>query len=841
MSSFAGLRRRTPGAAKSLVVAVAVALLTFPEVVLLGGSLSSTGMNDLIGPTEAPETVEVYPSVEDRGPRGGLRDIGTRIWQLEAATKFMSNTLDEGDTPYWNPFSAAGSFGPETLADLKLSPFVLSIALLGGSSTAFTVVLLLFLLGALYCIGQFFTRTIGATRLASIAACVAFLLNGWATSMFTSMTSAPYILFPIVLYAACEYQRRGGPLRFLAAVAAYIALLTTTFVPSVLLVLLVVQPIALLLDLDRPLARRFETSRVRRALARVGRQAFAPLAALVVAAYVWFPILDALNQAGDDVTGYAERLLPTKDPILWLTVLTPRHAFRSFDADAFPGHIGAEWTVYLGLVPLILVAAAWPRAAGLARRLLAVSTGLIVAGLVFHLGLPGLKLVALTPLLRPMSSAYWASMAGMGVVVALGVAVDVAAQRGLSARAAAGTGAAFAVALLVGAVGFESHPTSQLLSIAAALFVISAIVALVAIGPRILRRPSWLALAAVALMTVELLSYQNHERIERYDLEDHLPAYVAMLQENLGAQRILSIGRSAITAEWGSVLELRQITTFNLMQQPWYREFFFRWVSPRRVAPRFLEIGEHDGRFASAPAALDVLSVRYLVVDVRLEQMETEIAAEYPLVFDDQDAGVRVYENPDAYPRAFLAATLSPTPRATFLPPWSQHVATTDDARLLQDAVRAGVPTDPTTFAGASDLRFEGDRATIVEESNGRVRVDVEATDPSVLVLGDTFHRNWTVQVDHVDQHIGRVDGFARGVVVPAGPSTVTFIYRSPARALGAIVSLAALAALAVGCLAWGLHRRRSSAATPPVHAPRLTPPPESPRPLSIDEPAMAE
>ena len=46
----------------SLLLAITLALLAFPEVVVLGGSLSSTGMNQLLTPTAEPETVRTYPT-----------------------------------------------------------------------------------------------------------------------------------------------------------------------------------------------------------------------------------------------------------------------------------------------------------------------------------------------------------------------------------------------------------------------------------------------------------------------------------------------------------------------------------------------------------------------------------------------------------------------------------------------------------------------------------------------------------------------------------------------------------------------------------------------------------
>jgi hypothetical protein len=683
---------------------------------------------------------------------------------------------------------------------------VLSVALLGGSSTAFTVVLLLFLVGALYCLQQLFTRTLGLHRAAAVGACSVFLLNGWATGMFTSAMSAPYVLFPVVLYTTCELLRRATPLRFVAAVAAFVALFATTFAPSVVLVLLAVAAISLVIDLGRPLADRGSTaSRPVRALIRVGRQAAAPVTALLVSAYVWLPIADALRHAGDDIADYSERVLPTKDAILWLTVLTPRHAFRSFDAGAYPGVTSGDWTVYLGLAPLILIAAAIPRAVGASRRLLWVAIGLITLGLVGHLGVPGLKAIALFPLFRPISTAYWAGLAAAGLVVAFGVAVDVAARRGLSTRAAAGAGAVFALAILIGAIGFDEHSTTQVVSVVLAVGMISAVIALVSFAPRHASAPSWIAFGAVALVTVELLSYQNHQRLERYDIEDHLPEYLEVIQDDLGNQRIFNAGRGGLAPEWGSALGVREITTINLVQQPWYREYFQRWVDPTGPRRKFLELGRRDGPFSSAPNALDALSVRYLIVDADLDRMDGEIAATYPLTFDDEDAGVRVYENTDAYPRAYLAASLLPHNDGAAGPLWTRDIAVTDDAQLLDEAAEAGVPA---TLTPADEGLTTDDDATIIDESNGRVEIELEAEHPSVLVLADTFHRNWRVKVDGTEQHIGRVNHFARGVVVPAGPATVVFTYSSPARSLGAVISLVSLVGLVVGCGAWAILRR---------------------------------
>ena len=181
---------------------------------------------------------------------------------------------------------------------------------------------------------------------------------------------------------------------------------------------------------------------------------------------------------------------------------------------------------------------------------------------------------------RPIGPAYWSSLAAVGLVIAFGVAIDVAARQGLSARVAAGAGAAFALVILIGAVGFDEHPTSQLVSVGLALALIGATIALVAFVPRRTSATSWLALGAVALVTVELLSYQNHQRLERYDVEDHLPAYLEVVRDGVGNERVFNAGRGGLYPEWGSALGIREVTTINLMQQPWYRQYFHRWVDP---------------------------------------------------------------------------------------------------------------------------------------------------------------------------------------------------------------------------------------------------------------------
>jgi len=86
--------------------------------------------------------------------------------------------------------------------------------------------------------------------------------------------------------------------------------------------------------------------------------------------------------------------------------------------------------------------------------------------------------------------------------------------------------------------------------------------------------------------------------------------------------------------------------------------------------------------------------------------------------------------------------------------------------------------------------------ARVARYDNTDVQVTVDASRPSVLVLTDAYAYGWHVSVNGAAQHLARVDEVVRGVVVPAGRSTVVFTYRSPPRTIGAAMSLLTLVAL---------------------------------------------
>jgi hypothetical protein len=251
------------------------------------------------------------------------------------------------------------------------------------------------------------------------------------------------------------------------------------------------------------------------------------------------------------------------------------------------------------------------------------------------------------------------------------------------------------------------------------------------------------------------------------------------------------------------------------MQVPEYRDFYRRRLDERAKFGKFLAVGSSpDSEFGATDAALDLLSVRYLIVSDAMSGYAEGVAREHELVFHDDGAAVSVYENTGAFPRAYLSPALVRTAAiGAERPRWQMDRTFTDDDEMLLEALEVGIPRTEGSAADAGE-------AVIVQDDNTVVRVEVDAAQPSVLVLGDVYHDNWQVSIDGEPAHMARVNDVVRGVVVPAGESTVVFHYESTPRRVGLVISFVSLTALLVVSVAWAVRRRRRAAVGDPEPAP---------------------
>jgi len=168
----------------------------------------------------------------------------------------------------------------------------------------------------------------------------------------------------------------------------------------------------------------------------------------------------------------------------------------------------------------------------------------------------------------------------------------------------------------------------------------------------------------------------------------------------------------------------------------------------------------------------------------------------------DRAAGQLVL-NPDPDPRAWVAHAVEAVPDV--------HAAV---ARLRagQDRHHATIvgPGQPAP-AAASAEPWPYARAEIVDFAPERVEIDVDTAAPGMLVVAEAWYPGWRAEVNGREAACRQVNGWMRGVEVPAGRSRVALTFRSTYLGYGAAISLAAVA-VCLASLRVRAAPRRSSA-----------------------------
>ena len=190
--------------------------------------------------------------------------------------------------------------------------------------------------------------------------------------------------------------------------------------------------------------------------------------------------------------------------------------------------------------------------------------------------------------------------------------------------------------------------------------------------------------------------------------------------------------------------------------------------------------------------------------DLRLEGRAEAVSGsgeleQFKLVYDDE---VRIYENVNALPRAFVVHRV-------------EEVA--DDEAALARMQQQGF--DPASFAVVegeipTDVREEladgpeSDRSqvTITQYENNRVELEARMENAGLVLLTDTYYPGWKVYVDGRRAELYPTDYLFRGVFVSEGEHKIEFVYDPGSFKLGVAISVAAFLAL-LGL--WGLERYR--------------------------------
>jgi hypothetical protein len=189
---------------------------------------------------------------------------------------------------------------------------------------------------------------------------------------------------------------------------------------------------------------------------------------------------------------------------------------------------------------------------------------------------------------------------------------------------------------------------------------------------------------------------------------------------------------------------------------------------------------------------LRAVNVKYVVAFHSLEVKGLELVREFPEHYS------KLYEVTDAVPRAYVAAhaIYDLDPKSTL------ERMTSDSFDPLRDVI-----LDAPVHLERKGV-FQSNAAIKVYENN-RVLIDVQLSEPGVLVLTDAFYPGWKVFVGGKEQTIRRANYLFRAVELPAGNHRVEFVYDPISFKIGLMISSLTVAFLIAVPLVGMIRRKR--------------------------------
>lgn len=778
------LVRRCAIAALLLIVTV------YADVIFLGASVSHANLHNLTAEPAAAR-VQMLPERPGRRELHGSYDTGGGAYQSEPAARFMTRSIWGGQSIYWNPYSAAGSLGPETLVDIKTSPLSIAVALLGGSDLAFHVVFLGINFLGVFCLLLLFTVELRLSLLAAIAGGVSYLLNGYNIANLASNTSQTWYYFPVLVLALVAFSKRPSAISFIGIAAGSVLTLACTFLPTTLVLFggsLFIGCVAALAA-ARTAIPRWKAA-LRAASRNAAGQICAAALALMILAALYLPIAEALRylNTGDF---YAARVFSAATLFNLVSLFTPKHAFESYNAiSPRAAELIGNVAFHQGIVGALIasqVIRAWPPFQRV--MLIAIGAGFLLL-LARVYGVPGYSgLFNALPVVGGIGQQYvWAGVS-MFFTLMVPFGMHALLRDGPRKTPLGAVAAVIAFGLFYTAAVYRLD-VAGLFYVMYAFFLVGAgsLLVLALRRPALPRAGATVVLGAmlVLLSWVELTSYVNHLRMARTDRFSHPPEFVRFLQERGGLHRVASYGLPGMPPEYGSAYGVAQIGSMNFHLLPHYEKLFNRLIVPNpadRWTTFITLVNAKDADWLKL-AAIDLVGAKYLVSPTGFHQLQAHAQSSgWRRVYDGTH--VRIYENPDPLPRAFVVHRLvesAGTPLDEGISP--RQVATSDDPRLIEAAQSLGI--GPTEGRGSSDKVG----AVVRRYDHARVEIEADLSTPGVLVLTDAWHPNWSVRVDGKPAVLGRVNEAFRGVPLAAGRHVIEMTYAPRTLAIGKALSL---------------------------------------------------
>jgi hypothetical protein len=125
-----------------------------------------------------------------------------------------------------------------------------------------------------------------------------------------------------------------------------------------------------------------------------------------------------------------------------------------------------------------------------------------------------------------------------------------------------------------------------------------------------------------------------------------------------------------------------------------------------------------------------------------------------------EEGQTKIYENKDALPRVFFV----------------EQIVRADEKETAIEKLFAADFSKAAIVEGVDSQNFSKGEAEIVEYQDNKVIVKTQAKEEGFLVFTDSFYPTWEAMVDGKKTTLVRTDYMFRGVIVPKGNHTVSFL-----------------------------------------------------------------
>lgn len=284
-----------------------------------------------------------------------------------------------------------------------------------------------------------------------------------------------------------------------------------------------------------------------------------------------------------------------------------------------------------------------------------------------------------------------------------------------------------------------------------------------------------------------------------YRYAGYWPKFDDQFREVSYNYRFMQPGIRALEAENRAILRdgLQSVHGYNALHLARYEEYM---DAANDFSQRYHNLDIYSDGLKSP--LLDLLNVRYIVsLASETSQFVEDPDQVGPMVYEDDR--VRIFENEDALPRAWIvhsARQMHPLFALDRLD--SGTVDPRQTALLPDEPPPLGEPDDPSE-----------DRARVTEYEANRIELQTATGARGLLVLSEVYYPGWNAYVDGKQVPLHRANHLLRAVPVPAGEHEVELRYEPWTLRAGIAISTVTAAAMLAVAAAALIQRRRAGKA----------------------------